>query len=78
MTIVSDRIRSVLTRQLQGGVEGATDVCRMMQCPRLTVYREALEGTVEVLAETKNSFRSKDLGLLRSKIERLLREDVDR
>lgn len=75
MAVVSSRIRSVLMSHLQGGVEAPTDVCRMMECPRLTAYREALEGTVEVLAKTKNSFRSKDLGLLRSKIEQLLRAD---
>ena len=55
--------------------EAPTDVCRMMECPRLTAYRAALEGTVEVLAKTKNSFRSKELGLLRTKIEQLLRAD---
>ncbi|OQW33621.1 MAG: hypothetical protein A4E19_04355 [Nitrospira sp. SG-bin1] len=76
MATLSTRIRSVLTSQLQGGVEAPTDVCRTMQCPRLNAYREALESTVEVLAKTKHSFRSKDLGLLRSKIERLLREDA--
>jgi hypothetical protein len=48
----------------------------MMECPRLAVYREALEGTVEVLEKTKIAFRSKDLGLLRGKIEQLLREDI--
>ena len=76
MAILSSRIRSVLTSQLQGGAEAPTDVCRMMQCPRLDAYREALESTVEVLMKTKDSFRSKDLGLLRSKIERLLHEDA--
>ena len=74
MAILSDRIRSVLTRQFQTHAESPTDVCRMMECPRLSAYREALEGTVEVLARTKHSFRSKDLGLLREKIEQLLRE----
>lgn len=76
MAILSDRIRAVLTRQFHGGAEAPTDVCRMMECPRLSAYREALEGTVEVLAMTKNSFRSKELGLLRAKIEQLLREDA--
>jgi len=76
MAVLSSRIRSVLTSQMQGGAETPTDVCRMMQCPRLTVYREALEGTVEVLAKTKNSFRSKELGLLRAKIDQVLREDA--
>ncbi len=76
MAILSSRIRSVLTSQLQGGAEAPTDVCRMMQCPRLDAYREALESTVDVLANTKHAFRSQDHGLLRNKIERLLREDV--
>lgn len=78
MAILSSRIQSVLTSQLLGGPEAPTDVCRTMQCPRLDAYREALESTVEVLAKTKDAFRSKDLGLLRQKIELLLREDVDR
>jgi CheY-like chemotaxis protein len=75
MAVLSSRIRSVLSSQIQGRAEVPTDVCRMMACPRLTVYREALEGTVEVLAKTKNSFRSKDLGLLRAKIEQVLQAD---
>lgn len=77
MAILSSRIRFVLVSQLRDGAETPTDVCRMMQCPRLTAYREALESTVEVLVQTKNAFRSKDLGLLRHKIEQLLREDKD-
>lgn len=76
MAVLSSRIRSVLTSQMQGHAEAPTDVCRMMECPRLAVYREALEGTVEVLEKTKIAFRSKDLGLLRTKIEQLLREDI--
>ncbi|NOU11936.1 MAG: response regulator [Nitrospira sp.] len=76
MAVLSSRIRSVLTSQMQGHAEAPTDVCRMMACPRLAVYREALEGTVEVLEKTKIAFRSKDLGLLRAKIEQLLREDI--
>lgn len=75
MAVLSTRIRSVLTSQLQGGAETPMDVCRTMQCPRLDAYREALESTVEVLAQIKYSFRSRDLGLLRNKIEQLLRED---
>ncbi|MGQ0557319.1 MAG: response regulator [Nitrospiraceae bacterium] len=76
MAVLSDRIRSVLTRQFDGSAKVSTDVCRMMECPRLDAYREALEATVEVLAKTKNSFRSKELGLLRAKIEQLLHADA--
>jgi CheY-like chemotaxis protein len=76
MAVLSSRIRSVLTSQLLGGPETPTDVCRTMQCPRLDAYREALESTVEVLVKTEHSLQSQDLGLLRSKIERLLHEDA--
>ena len=76
MAVLSSRIRSVMTSQVQGVAQEPTDVCRMMDCPRLTAYREALESTVEVLEKTKNAFRSKDLGLLRNKIELLLRVDT--
>lgn len=74
--LLSAGIRSVIRSHAQGEAEQPTDVCRLMQCPRLSSYREALESTVEVLEKTKSSFRSKDLGLLRTKIEQLLREDV--
>ncbi len=76
MAVLSERIQSALTRQFQGTTEAPTDVCRLMDCPRLMAYREALEGTVEVLARTKHAFRSKDLGMLREKIEQLLHESI--
>lgn len=76
MALLSAGIRSVMTSQAKGSVEKPTDVCRMMQCPRLTAYQEALQSTVEVLEKTKSSFQSKDLGLLRHKIEQVLREDA--
>lgn len=76
MAALGNRIRSVLASRLRGGSETPMDVCRTMQCPRLDAYREALESTVDILMKTKHSFRSKDLGLLRSKIEQLLREDA--
>jgi hypothetical protein len=52
------------------------DICRTLECPRQVAYREALECTVEVLEKTKGAFKSKDLGLLRKKIEMLLQQDV--
>ena len=76
MATLSAQIRSVMASQREGVVGESTDVCRTMDCPRLTAYREALESTVEVLEKTKFAFRSKDLGLLRKKIEQLLREDL--
>ena len=74
---LSSKIGTVLASHAQGRAEAPTDVCRMMDCPRLTAYQEALESTVEVLAKTKLSFRSKELGLLRNKIQLLLQTDRD-
>jgi DNA-binding response OmpR family regulator len=76
MALLSAGIRSVMASQAKGSIEEPTDVCRMMQCPRLTAYQEALQSTIEVLEKTKSSFRSNDLGLLRKKIEQVLREDI--
>ena len=76
MALLSAGMRSVVESHSRGEAEQPTDVCRMMECPRLTAYQEALESTVEVLEKTKSSFQSKDLGLLRHKIEQVLREDA--
>jgi len=76
MALLAAGIRSVMTSGVTSTSEAPRDVCRMMQCPRLSAYREALESTVEVLEKTKSSFQSKDLGLLRRKIEQLLRLDA--
>ena len=75
MAALSMGVRSVVASHLRSGAATPTDVCRIVECPRLTTYREALEGTVEVLEKTKHSFRSKELGLLRGKIEQLLQAD---
>lgn len=73
MALLAEGMRSVMTRHIQGTSEEPMDVCRMMQCPRLSSYREALESTVDVLEKTESSRQSNDLGLLRNKIEQLLR-----
>jgi CheY-like chemotaxis protein len=49
------------------------DVCHMWTCPRLSFLKKGLEDTVEVLERTKNSFKSKELGDLRRKLEGLLK-----
>ncbi len=61
--------------QMAATSEATADVCRALDCPRRVAYREALEGTIEVLEKTKFAFRSKELGFLRRKIEDLLKTD---
>ncbi len=41
---------------------------------KLVALRDALEETVETLKKTRNTFKSKELGVLRGKLEKLLTE----
>ena len=49
------------------------DVCHMWTCPRLSFLKKGLEDTIEVLEKTKSSFKSKELGDLRKKLEGLMK-----
>ncbi|HMS85897.1 MAG TPA: response regulator [Nitrospira sp.] len=75
MATLATGIRAVMANPSTAPTKATADVCRVLDCPRRVAYREALEGTVEVLEKTKFAFRSKELGLLRRKIEDLLKAD---
>ncbi|MBX3348917.1 MAG: response regulator [Nitrospira sp.] len=75
MATLATGLRTVIANPLTRQTDVAADVCRVLDCPRRVAYREALEGTVEVLEKTKFAFRSKELGFLRRKIEDLLKTD---
>jgi DNA-binding response OmpR family regulator len=47
-------------------------VCHLANCPKLAMMLEAIESAVKVLEKTKTSFKSKELGDLRRKLEDLL------
>ncbi|MDR4477643.1 MAG: response regulator [Nitrospira sp.] len=51
-----------------------TDICAFMKCPRLDRYEAAIEEAVEVMERTRSSFKSKEIGALRQRLETLLRE----
>jgi hypothetical protein len=75
MATLATGIRAVMANPSKAPTAATADVCRVLDCPRGVAYRQALEGTVEVLEKTKFAFRSKELGLLRRKIEDLLKAD---
>lgn len=54
--------------------EIALTLCDQLQCPQWPVYRDALREAVEVLRETKNRFKSKELADLRDALEALLKK----
>ncbi len=49
-------------------------VCQLLNCPRARVLSEALVETIDVLKKTQAAFKSKELGVLRKKLETLLKE----
>lgn len=51
-----------------------TDICAFMKCPRLDRYEAAIEDAVDVMERTRSSFKSKEIGALRQRLETLLRE----
>jgi DNA-binding response OmpR family regulator len=51
---------------------GEHDVCRLVDCPRLNTLGGALKDTIAVLEKTKSSFKSKELGELRRRLEGVL------
>jgi len=65
-------LTEVVTQQ-----EGDRAVCNLLGCPRPAALVEGLREAVEVLEKTKNSFKSKELGALRRRLEALA-EDADK
>lgn len=58
------------------GERTSMDVCHMMSCPHLERQRAALDDAVDTLERTKHAFKSKELGQLRQRLERVLAEGV--
>ncbi|MCD4831990.1 MAG: response regulator [Anaerohalosphaeraceae bacterium] len=48
-----------------------TPVCNMMQCPNLNELSDAIRQAIESIKTTKDAHRSKQLGQLRTKLEKL-------
>jgi len=74
MDALSSNLLKVADRIMGDKQQEPVDVCRFMECPRLSAYQKALTHTVEVLERTKHAFKSKDLGELRRSLEVLLKE----
>jgi len=51
---------------------GNPDACHLLQCPRPQALTQVIQEAIEVLEKTKGSFKSKELGELRQKMERMV------
>lgn len=49
-------------------------VCNLLNCPKLNELTEGLAETIKILEVTKSSFKSKELGQLRIKLEQLMKK----
>jgi CheY-like chemotaxis protein len=49
-------------------------VCNLLNCPKLNELTEGLAETIKILELTKSSFKSKELGQLRIKLEQLMKK----
>jgi AmiR/NasT family two-component response regulator len=52
------------------------EACHMMDCPRLDILNKALHETIDVLELTKNAFKSRELGLIRRKLEGIMNPET--
>ncbi|MDY0168703.1 MAG: PAS domain-containing protein [Thermoguttaceae bacterium] len=55
-----------------GGEGCAESLCELIGCPMLPVHRQAIVDTIAVLKKTKDTFKSKELAELRTRLEALL------
>lgn len=52
----------------------SADACHLLECPRPARLLDALKDTITVLERTKSAFKSKELGNLRERLEKVVAE----
>jgi CheY-like chemotaxis protein len=55
-----------------------TNICRVDTCPLKQQFEAAMEDAIETLRNTKGAFKSKEIGELRKRFERVLEEQRER
>jgi len=74
MAKLTGGLQRVLSEVRKRKGENLDDICGLLECPRLTLYESTLKETVDVLERTKRAFKSKELGMLRERIRKILGE----
>lgn len=54
------------------GAEAAADPCRVLKCTRLETLEAAVRDSIATIERTRNSFKSKELGTLRRRLNDVL------
>ena len=55
-----------------GGDRGRQNLCELLDCPQQPVHRQAILRAIEVLKQTKDTFKSKQLADLRTRLEQMV------
>ncbi|MHC4756619.1 MAG: response regulator [Planctomycetota bacterium] len=66
-------IKNITVDKLEENVN--TPVCNLLNCPRLGELKKGVEETIRVLEKSKGAFKSRELGILRKNLEKLLNKD---
>ena len=74
LDLLFDRHKQLLAVALADGVEIRQDKCVSLMCPCRRLLRETVAEMIAALDETRKSFKSRQLALLRHKLVRLLAE----
>lgn len=77
ITLTMRNIRGALDdlqRIVQPSLVQSADACHLLECPRPARLLDALKDTIAVLERTKSAFKSKELGNLRERLEKVVAE----
>ncbi len=53
------------------------ETCHLFNCPQNKLFNKTVSDTITALEKTKSSFKSKDLGVLRNKLESLIQGKME-
>ena len=66
-------LSQTLTMLRQGQSRSPVDICRTLQCPRRSLYEASIDDAITVITNTRNAFKSRELGELRKRLEEVRR-----
>jgi DNA-binding response OmpR family regulator len=72
ITEIFDNIKNI--SNLIADIKPDAEACDVMQCPKLSELTDGLVQAVTSIEKTKDLYKSKQLGILRTKLEKLLDE----
>jgi DNA-binding response OmpR family regulator len=81
LTVNTEKIREIFNNirfvtHLIGNVNSDAKICSIMQCQKLSELINGITQAIDSIEKTKELFKSKQLGIVREKLEKLLEEKI--